>query len=166
MSLLIRKAVYDDAPAVASIHARSWVAAYTGFFPEKLMAETNAKRLEQRRKSLKGEHNTYVAVLDGRVVGFCGIARVTEDDLPGWFRVGALYLDPDTFRQGVGRKLMEFSVDLARAEGCPGVLLYVLEDNLRARRFYEACGFAHDGKRITVEFGGKPLEELRYTMKL
>lgn len=166
MPLIFRKACLDDAPAVADLLARSWVAAYTGLIPKKVIARVNAKRPEQYRERFAGEHNCYVAVLDGRVAGLCGIARVEEADLPGWFRVGAFYVDPNVFRQGVGRQMMDFAIGMAREEGHPGVLLYVMEKNLRARRFYEACGFAHDGKRITAKFGWKRLGELRYTMKL
>ena len=41
------------------------------------------------------------------------------------------------------------------------VILWVFEENLNARKFYEKMGFKHDGtkKEITI---GKKLMELRY----
>jgi len=45
------------------------------------------------------------------------------------------------------------------------VTLWVLEENLNARRFYEKIGFKHDGttKEITL---GKKLKELRYEIEI
>ena len=61
---------------------------------------------------------------------------------------------------------------MARAErlltdaGFTEALLWVLEDNARARRFYEATGWEVDGRVKTVEIGGRELVEVRYRKTL
>jgi ribosomal protein S18 acetylase RimI-like enzyme len=50
---------------------------------------------------------------------------------------------------------------MLRARGYREVVLWVLEDNTEARRFYEAMGFHVDGAFKMVELG-KPLKAIRY----
>jgi hypothetical protein len=42
------------------------------------------------------------------------------------------------------------------------VLLWVLEENRRARHFYERAGFAAPGDFLVDEIGGKSLREVLY----
>jgi RimJ/RimL family protein N-acetyltransferase len=42
----------------------------------------------------------------------------------------------------------------------------VLEDNPRARRFYEREGWSHDGGEREEEFLGVPISEVRYRITL
>ncbi len=48
------------------------------------------------------------------------------------------------------------------AAGCEGGFLWVLRENLPARRFYESNGWSNDGATCTVELAGVPLTDLRY----
>ncbi len=87
-----------------------------------------------------------------------GAAR--DDDLPGGTsEVYAIYVHPDAWSTGAGRALMtEALVQL----GDVAVVLWVLEDNHRARRFYERAGFVADGSRKHAEMPGGPIPEVRY----
>ncbi len=72
-----------------------------------------------------------VARVGGRIAGFL---------LRDGSRVHALYVAPEWRGQGVGRAL------LRDAQARAGVLdLWVLAENLRARRFYRGAGFAEAG---------------------
>jgi ribosomal protein S18 acetylase RimI-like enzyme len=48
-----------------------------------------------------------------------------------------------------------------KKKGFDKIVLWVLEDNASARRFYEKHGFAFDGTRKEIEIGKKYIE-LRY----
>jgi len=50
--------------------------------------------------------------------------------------------------------------------GFTAVVLWVLETNARARRFYEVAGFAPDGGEQVETFGAVPLREVRYRRAL
>ncbi len=53
-----------------------------------------------------------------------------------------------------------------RELGYTDVILWVLEDNPRARRFYEAAGWTLDGTRRPIEIFGIEVPEVRYQKKL
>ena len=74
----------------------------------------------------------------------------------------ALYVTPAWWSAGAGRALMGSVLTALEAERYRRVVLWVLADNARARRFYELAGFASDGgTNILTGLGG--LLELRYT---
>ncbi|RKI85043.1 N-acetyltransferase [bacterium 0.1xD8-71] len=49
--------------------------------------------------------------------------------------------------------------------GFQDIFLWVLEENLRARKFYEKCGFTSAGRSMEYEIGGKMLREMQYCYK-
>ena len=57
-------------------------------------------------------------------------------------------------------RIMEY----VRAEGYPRIILWVLRDNRRARRFYERAGFRRKGTEHPSYFAGGP--EVRYVRDL
>ena len=59
-------------------------------------------------------------------------------------------------------KLINWGICELRRRGYKKASLWVLEENLNARKFYEKLGFEHDGaiKEISI---GKKLNEYRYT---
>jgi ribosomal protein S18 acetylase RimI-like enzyme len=74
----------------------------------------------------------------------------------------ALYLIPAWWSAGVGRALMTSVLDALRGDRYRRVVLWVLADNARARRFYERAGFILDGgTNIITGLGG--VLEVRYT---
>lgn len=79
------------------------------------------------RARLEGHDETWVAVAEGRVVGF---ARFTDEWLDD------LYVEPASARQGIGTALL----DLVRSLRPDGFCLWVFETNHPARAFYAARG--------------------------
>jgi GNAT superfamily N-acetyltransferase len=73
----------------------------------------------------------------------------------------ALYVRPAWWSTGTGRALMDRVLAKTRAARYQSVVLWVLRDNTRARRFYERAGFAPDGATGVLEdLGG--VTEVRY----
>ena len=70
----------------------------------------------------------FVACIGGNVVGFVGV----DKNLIFW-----LYVDPDYFRQGIGRELLQLGLELAG----PKAWTVVLNGNTSARRLYASEGF-------------------------
>jgi GNAT superfamily N-acetyltransferase len=100
-------------------------------------------------------------------VGMANVGPARDDDLDA-DRVGeirAMYADPSAWSTGVGSALMRASMDHLRGCGQVDVTLWVLEDNLRARAFYERWGFRPDGARQVVELG-RAVPEIRYYRQL
>ena len=79
--------------------------------------------------------------------------------------VYAIYVAPDWWSTGTGRLLMEAAVASLVSAGYRRAVLWVLDTNARARRFYEKAGWAPDGAANTMEgLGG--VVEVRYTRPL
>jgi GNAT superfamily N-acetyltransferase len=150
----LRLAVPGDELAVARIHVRAWQAGYRGLLPagylDGLRPEDRAARYTFDR--LDGPRTT-VAIASGAIVGF---ATISGSEL------SALHVEPDRWRTGVGRTLIErVRRDLAAA-GVAEAHLWVLDGNARAQRFYERDGWITDGTRRSDTVWGITLDELEY----
>jgi ribosomal protein S18 acetylase RimI-like enzyme len=67
---------------------------------------------------------------------------------------------------GVGRALIRAGEERLRELGYRTVVLWVLDGNERAQRFYESEGWTLDGEQRTIEFVGEPIPEVRYAKQL
>ncbi len=100
-------------------------------------------------------------------VGFCSLIRSRD---PGsgadTSEIAAIYVDPEHWRAGVGRALVEASLDSARSTGYRVLTLWVLASNVMGRRFYERLGFAPDGETKVEQRESYSLHEIRYKREL
>jgi len=167
--MFVRPAVPDDAESVAFVHVATWREAYAGLVPEAVLAELDEiARAHMWRRALEQGRSLWVAC-DEEIVGFvsCGPAR-DEGDAPG--RTGeiyALYVRASHWGRGVGRPLMRAALAELELRGFHDVTLWVLDANLRARRFYEKLGFHRDGGEKDERLpGAAVLHELRYRRAL
>ncbi len=92
------------------------------------------------------EHPTtiiFLAYVDDRVAGiatcFRGFSTFTARPL---INIHDLAVLPEHRGRGIGRALLQAVEQKARSGGCSRVTLEVQENNARARRIYEAFGFA------------------------
>ena len=67
--------------------------------------------------------------------------------------------------KGYGSALLECALDELGRLGFRQVLLWVLEDNMRARAFYEKCGFTPTEEYMTESFAGRELREQLYILR-
>jgi ribosomal protein S18 acetylase RimI-like enzyme len=94
------------------------------------------------------------------------VPGLTEAGLAGQVgEVYALYVAPEWWSTGTGRSLMSRAVAALTDAGYERAVLWVLEANARARRFYERAGWACDGASNVLDgLGG--VVEVRYTRPL
>jgi GNAT superfamily N-acetyltransferase len=157
---VIRPGTPADAEAVARVHVRTWQAAYAHVFPATRLAELS---VERRAKQWR-EWPPLVAVVDGVVVGFVSVGVSRDDDAVG--ELFAIYVDPERWGTGVGRELIAAGGKRLCELGHADAILWVLEDNPRARRFYERAGWHHDGATRSIEIFGLQVLEVRYRKEL
>jgi RimJ/RimL family protein N-acetyltransferase len=170
----IRLAVPDDAPGIGRVHVESWRATYPGIVPQPILDRMSVERRaafwrEAITRSLDastdGGERVWVAVgARGEVAGFASIGSARDDDLPpGAGELFAIYLAPERWSTGLGRRLHDAAVDdLAVRHDL--LVLWVLTANARARRFYERAGWVADGRARILDFDGTPIEEMRYRL--
>lgn len=169
----IRPALPADAEAIGALHVRAWQAAYRGILPDELLDGLSVAAWgERRRKALQSPWGPLVAnhVLEGPsgVLGWASSGPTRDPDLDA-SRVGeiyALYLEPVAVGRGHGRALFEHALATLADQGFLEAMLWVLEGNARARRFYERAGFDLDPSAPlkSVVVGGRTLDaaEVRY----
>jgi ribosomal protein S18 acetylase RimI-like enzyme len=161
--MLVRQATGTDGDAVADVQERSWQQAYRHIFPADELDRGGFIKPELWRQRLAVPPTGWATFVgedgDGAVVGFVTVGPSRDERGVG--EVYAIYVDPRSWSGGIGRSL------LARAEehlatGYRRATLWVLDDNPRARRFYEKAGWRPDGERKTELRWGIDTLEVRY----
>lgn len=161
----VREAVVDDAPAIALVHVDGWRAAYSGILPEAFLAELS---VEARANAWRGfigqprEGARFFVAEAPDVVGFASVGPSRDEQGVG--EVYAIYASPTHWSAGIGRALMEQAV--TALHGFEAATLWVLAENVRARRFYERAGWHADGGAKDVDIGGRVVTEVRYRIAL
>jgi len=162
----VRLGTADDALAIETIRVRGWQAAYRHVLPAN---ELDAMPIDGSRWRLRLERppagwSTFVVENDdGRVVGFASVGPSRDE--PGVGELYAIYVDPNAWSTGAGRALIERS-ELQLARRYREATLWVLEDNPRARSFYERAGWHPDGARKAEVRWGVRAAEVRYRKAL
>jgi GNAT superfamily N-acetyltransferase len=101
-------------------------------------------------------HRLTVADDDGEIVGFSYVGPSPDE---GVRELYGLHVAPQQVGTGVGRLLMVNAL----AHLGPRAVLWVLDGNDRARRFYERGGWVADGMTRDETMGGEPTRQLRYS---
>jgi ribosomal protein S18 acetylase RimI-like enzyme len=162
----LRRATAGDAEAIAEIQVETWRVAYAhAFSPEFLDNLSVDERRDLWARTLSaGTFDVFVAELEGRVAGFVSSGPAEDESALG--ELFALYVEPTGWGKGAGRALLERAERALRDAGLDTAVLWVLEDNPRARRLYEAAGWSTDGGRKRLPHGGVDALAVRYRKRL
>lgn len=167
----IRATTEADIDAVADLHVRGWQAAYKGILPADFLSALNPAEWAQRRRSTPREpgQQAIVAERDDRIVAMATFGPYRHDgDGSRMGELYSIYVDPDHLGEGIGTVLITAAKEGLAAAGFPDMRLWVLEENHRARRFYERHGLRPDGTTQTWTPRNTTLQvpELRYAVDL
>jgi GNAT superfamily N-acetyltransferase len=150
---MVRPATLDDLEAIVAVHVAGFRAGNVPHLPPEQRDRMNSERAAAVWDATIAEPPPGTAVLvsedaDGQVVGLACAGRARDGDVAeGTGELYALYVDPDSWGQGHGRALDAAARAHLRDALFTGAVLWVLEDNARAREFYERCGWVADGTR-------------------
>jgi len=181
-ALDIRPATGADALAIATVHVRSWQAAYRGLLPQSHLDGLDPGRSRVQWKSVLGttawpSAGTLVLVDSDAasvpptesIIGFAGLSPTRDDDDDDPTSVGelqTLYLDPGAWRHGAGSLLLHAAQDQLSRAGFVTASAWVLETNVRARTFYEHHGWRFDGSTKLHDWGTFVVTDVRYRRPL
>lgn len=150
----------DDRLAVCGIYEASWKCAYRDILPREYLERIPAG---QWVSGLDLGGRTHLVLLEeGRYIGAASCCASRFPEFEGWGEVVSLYLLPAYMGRGYGRPLLEAAVSALASRGYRDVFLWVLEENRRARGFYERAGFRYSGTCRQDVIGGRTVRELAY----
>ncbi len=141
----------DSREAISRVYEESWKYAYRGIIPQTYLDSIPEGRWAENVDRFA----TLVCVDSGRIVGVSSFCRSRSNRFDGWGEVVSLYLLPACMGRGCGRMLLTAAVSELQKQGYDDVFLWVLEENSRARRFYERFGFVRSGQRMEAVIGGR-----------
>jgi ribosomal protein S18 acetylase RimI-like enzyme len=170
--MIFRPATPADAPALAKLGADTFVAAFGHLYrPEDLAAFLAEVHDEAAvAAEIAGDECTHRLVEHaGALVAFCKLRHPTKfgeySDARDPIELGQLYALPGHTGHGIGAKLMDWALEIARAGGHDAVLLSVYAENFGAQRFYQRHGFGKIAD-ITFRVGDHLDPEYLYELKL
>jgi ribosomal protein S18 acetylase RimI-like enzyme len=130
------------------------------------IAERTAQWAEALARAPRPRGARFGAEVGGHVVGFILVGAASGDPASQTGEVYTINVDPDHWGRGIGRMLLDAGVDHLRASGFAEAMLWVVPGNVRARRFYEAAGWGHDGVDRRQNVLGVDVDETRYRRAL
>jgi ribosomal protein S18 acetylase RimI-like enzyme len=165
----IRDAVEADVEGIATVHVQAWRESYKDFLSPDALAGLSVEERMQMWQGAFTHPNPKARLLvaeaeGGEIVGFArgGPVRAKEPDLlAAETEIFAVYLLDRAKRQGLGRRLMAGVFEHLAAQGFRSAGLWVLKDNLPARRFYEALG-GKPGLEQSFDLRGQRVTEVAY----
>ena len=163
--IMLRSARPGDERFCAQVQTASWRTAFRDILPaEVLEGLTEFSRTEEmyRRVLAQDAFHGTLLLLNGMPHGIafwsrCRAPAPGQEDAAELVCIHSL---PDNWRRGYGSRMMDRVLDEMRRAGFRQVMLWVFAENTRARRFYEAHGFAPTG-REQAGFGAREMEYAR-----
>lgn len=162
---MFRDATANDALSIADLHAESWRSAYRGTFSDDFLENrVHQERREAWRARFSGaEKHPFFVVLAENASQLAGFACVFPDRDPLWGSyLDNLHVAPGLTGRGIGRQLLcEAARHLQQNRSTGGLYLWVVEQNHRARRFYEKAGGAIVGLELHTMPDGQDVMAVR-----
>ncbi|MCB0324759.1 MAG: GNAT family N-acetyltransferase [Bdellovibrionales bacterium] len=139
----VREAVAADVPAIMELIAQQDMS------PDNRLSESEAKRLFEEITNT-GCHKLYVAFVDSRLVGTFALVVVQSLTHNGGKSavVEDVVVRSDVQGHGIGRQMMDYAAEKARAVGAQKVVLSSGQARENAHAFYEHLGYKRDGFRF------------------
>ena len=183
---ILRVPTQHDVVALAEVHLSAWLDAYRDICPRAWLDSLTRQTFEAyHRPRLTPSPDTRVVpdpaepfvvachrTMPQRVIGFArgGATRAktpTDDPLPPHLiapfsaELYAIYVHPSHQHRGAGQALFHGCVIKLRELGHRNLCVWVLNENTRARRFYEKLGGQAAGN-APINLGGQHYEQTMY----
>ena len=152
MNLKFRQATREDLPEIVRMLADDFLGATRERF-ENPLPDGYVKAFEEIAADKNNE--LVVTELDGKIVGMLQITFTPSISFQGGKRatVESVRVDEKYRGQGIGKQLMQWAIERAKAENCFAMQLTTNADRKEAHRFYEDLGFkgSHLGMKLYLK---------------
>ncbi|MGB1076942.1 MAG: GNAT family N-acetyltransferase [Bdellovibrionales bacterium] len=170
MSFYIADATSEEIPILGVLHLEGWHSAYEGAVDQAFLDSLSVHEREEGWAKWLSNPDIHAAIayVNDHPVGFVSYGKV-ETMPPGQSAIRpqytcevlALYILPDYWKQGIGKKLMVYAVEKLKEDRHSGLCLWVLDKNKNACGFYEKLGGQRIGKHM-IEIGPSKVKEVCY----
>jgi ribosomal protein S18 acetylase RimI-like enzyme len=168
-----RFALPCDGPGLAKVQVRSWQAAYRGRIANTYLQGLSVEQKAKDWEKIFQSDDSYTLLAQEKdcqtIVGFVTLGSCRDNDAPQGclLELRAIYIDPDHWRLGLGKKLTRLAMEECRRRKVGRLILWVLESNSEAQLFYQELGFQRDGEeKVDDRIEDCPLVEWRYCRSL
>ena len=144
MKVEIRKARKGDENTLACIQIQSWKAGFADILDEEILSQcTDMEKMTAMYTSLLDTNraNGYILSVEHTPHCMAWWAQARDTAFAGKAELICIHSLPDNWHKGYGRTMMEYILKDIQKEGYTQIVLWVFQDNTRARCFYESLGF-------------------------
>lgn len=158
--------------SIAAVQVAAWRAAYKGIMPDDFLSGLDVQQKARAWERALQEPGPGIAVVwecGQEVAGFCvyGPSRDSDASRDTTGELVAINFHPRHWRRGFGTTMCQYVISEGKKRNWRELTLWVLKQNIPARRLYERAGFLPDGTEKTeTELIGEPLHEVRYKFSL
>lgn len=149
MDYFIRKVQQGDELNLAYIQIESWKAAFQDILSAEILQQaTDLTHATAMYKQLLDENigNGYILEVNSQPHCIAWWGKARDNDMSDYAELICIHSLQDNWRKGYGTQMMNRIMDDMKAAGYDKVMLWVFTNNVRARKFYESCGFVTYGK--------------------
>lgn len=141
LTIEVRRAEARDARAVSEVHRESWVQAYSGLIPHKVLLQMLERRGEDWwRRAAHGPSTLLVLDIAGRIAGYATIGLNRARALKQEGEIYEIYLLPEFQGTGLGSYLFRECRNVLSGLGFSGLVAWCLEESANAVTFFRATG--------------------------
>lgn len=161
----IRYANKDDANTLALINSKSFQQAFNGIIPDVFLKERfSYERLKDRlyKELNEGTTSSCIMYKDDTPIGMLTFAKDDHKERDNSeIDIWRIYILPEHWGQNLGVEFINWVIEELKRKGYLKIALWVVEENIRARKFYEKIGFTHEGETRIIS-PGREIKEYRY----
>ena len=153
----------DNLLEISNIYESSWKYAYKDIIPQDYLDSIPIGRWANSINKIG--MNNLVVIENGLIIGTASFCKSRWEQYSNYGEIVSIYFLPAYMGKGYGKHLLKKCVEELNGLGYNNILLWVLENNQRSRRFYEKNGFTCSGDFLNDNIGGKELREIMYSYR-
>lgn len=164
--ITIRAARPEDIDSLIDVNIRAWHTTYRGIVDDGTLDAMTSDSLQDKwERTLSTTHSEdrfcFVAQSREDIVGYVVCGKNREAEVSFEWQLYAIYVLQEFQGKGIGKLLFDVAMMEMKRRGVNSFMLYVLEDNPQACRFYERLGPSTQTQR-SIEIGGRSYAEIGY----
>lgn len=149
------------------VHSVAWQSSHKGIVTDEFLYSFTPER--QTNFFIEEITHTsklfYLAYVDNNPIGMISLNLSPENENQDVGEVISLYIIPEYQRRGFGSEIMNFAINSLKYHEKKSIFLWVMNVNVKARKFYENYGYKYSGIEKDLNFE-KGLTVLKYTFDI